>query len=235
MLELDTAELIGRVALAVVLGGLVGLEREISRQPAGFRTHVAVALGSALFGLISIHAFSPFTGRTAETNVRVDVTRVASQVAVGVGFLGAGAILKEGGSVRGLTTAASLWTTAAIGLAVGVGYYGAAIAATVALLIALAVLRSVRRLVRRRIAREEQVVTFHLATGVDPGGIVTELHALAGVEVRGLKLDQDLDSRTVVIAATLRGGPGVDLDATLAALSSRPDVDEMYLGGRRLS
>lgn len=232
MLELGDAAMIGRVALAVALGAVIGLEREISRQPAGFRTHVALSLGAALFGLISIHAFDSFTGETATTNVRIDVTRVASQVAVGVGFLGAGAILKEGGSVRGLTTAASLWTTAAIGLAVGVGYYSAAVAVTVALLVALVGLRSVRRLVRRRLAREEERVAFRLIVGADPGGVVTALHELAGVEVRELRVDQDPDTRTLVVTAVLRGGTGVELDAVLVPFAQRDDVEEVDRGRR---
>lgn len=232
MLELSDGELVGRVALAVALGGAIGIEREISGQPAGFRTHSALALGAALFGLISIHAFDPFTGDTAGTNVRIDVTRVASQVAVGVGFLGAGAILKEGGSVRGLTTAASLWTTAAIGLAVGVGYYAAALAVTVALLVALVGLRSVRRLVRRRLTLEEERVTMHLTAGASPASLVAALHELTGVDVRALHVDQDPDTRSLVVTAVLRGVPGVDVSAALAPFAERGDVDELFVGRR---
>src|SRR3981081_779537 len=97
LLELQNWVLFLRVLLAVALGGALGIEREIDAQPAGFRTHVVLCLGATLFGLISIHAFSPYTAVRANTNVQIDITRVASQVVVGVGFLGGGAILKEGG------------------------------------------------------------------------------------------------------------------------------------------
>src|SRR5713226_2943170 len=130
-----------RVLLAVVLGSVLGIEREIDAQPAGFRTHIVLCLGATLFGLISVHAFAPFEATRESTDVQIDVTRVASQVVVGVGFLGGGAILKYGASVRGLTTAASMWVTAAIGLAVGVGYYWPAVAVTVAKLVSLVLFR----------------------------------------------------------------------------------------------
>src|SRR5690349_6767845 len=95
--------------LSVVLGGLIGLERELHGHPAGLRTHILVCMGSALITLVSVYS--------ANLNgVRSDPTRISAQIVTGIGFLGAGAIIREGGSIRGLTTAASLWTTAAIGL-----------------------------------------------------------------------------------------------------------------------
>ena len=123
ILGLDQGEMVLRVLLAFVLGAAVGFERELDAQPAGFRTHILICLGAALFGMISVHAFSPYESIRATSNVQIDITRVASQVVVGVGFLGGGAILKYGPNVRGLTTAGSIWVTAAIGLAVGLGYY----------------------------------------------------------------------------------------------------------------
>lgn len=232
MLEISDAEMVGRVALAVALGGLVGIEREVSGQPAGFRTHVALSLGAMLFGMISIHAFDPFTADTPDSNVRIDVTRVASQVAVGVGFLGAGAILKQAGSIRGLTTAASLWTTAAIGLAVGVGWYAASAAVTAALLLSLVGLRSVRGIVRRRLARDEEDVRIHLVPGADLGDVVTELHELGGVSVAQLHVDQDPETGALVLTARVSGVPAVHLDVLLAPLADREDVDELHLLGR---
>lgn len=109
-LELDV-QMFLRLLVAVVLGALVGYERERAGKPAGVRTHGMVSLGAALFAVVSLHGF----GNAG------DPSRVAAQVVTGIGFLGAGAILHQRGSVHGLTTAASLWVTAAIGLAVGVG------------------------------------------------------------------------------------------------------------------
>ncbi|HEX7275962.1 MAG TPA: MgtC/SapB family protein, partial [Acidimicrobiales bacterium] len=141
----SNGDVVLRIALAVLLGGLVGLEREVSHQPAGLRTHITVALGAALFGVLSVHGFDAYVQARGDSNYQVDVTRVASQVVVGVGFLGAGAILKEGATVRGLTTAASLWATAAIGLAVGMGNFLAGSVTTAALLLSLVGLRAPRR------------------------------------------------------------------------------------------
>ena len=104
-------QMLVRLVVAVLLGSFVGYERERQGKPAGLRTHAMVALGAALFTVVSIYGFGPGT----------DTSRVAAMIVSGIGFLGAGAILHERGGVQGLTTAASLWVTAAIGIAVGVG------------------------------------------------------------------------------------------------------------------
>lgn len=132
---MDERTLILRLALAVVLGGLLGLERELRGHAAGLRTHLLVSLGSCLFTLVSISAGQ--TLDSAEPSfVRADVTRIASQIVVGIGFLGGGAILRHGNSVHGLTTAANLWLTASVGLAVGFGFFvGAAVTVGFALLV----------------------------------------------------------------------------------------------------
>lgn len=125
-------DLVLRLVLAAAFGAAVGLEREIHGHPAGMRTHLLVALGSALFTEMSIFGFGPGTPEAP-----VDPSRVAAQIVSGIGFLGAGAIIKEGLSVRGLTTAASLWATAAIGLACGAGLPFLAIAGTVIVIFSL--------------------------------------------------------------------------------------------------
>lgn len=149
MADLSVAEVVGRLLLAAVLGACIGAEREVDGQDAGLRTHLMLSLGAGLFGVISVGAWDQFADRTADTNFRVDVTRVASYVAAGIGFLGGGAILKQAGGVRGLTTAASLWVAAAVGLASGVGLWVAAVASTAGALMSLAVLKPVRDLMRR--------------------------------------------------------------------------------------
>jgi putative Mg2+ transporter-C (MgtC) family protein len=230
LLNLDGTVLVLRVLLAVLLGSALGIEREIDNQPAGFRTHILICLGAALFGLISVHAFAPFEASRNSTNVQIDVTRVASQVVVGVGFLGGGAILKYGASVRGLTTAASMWVAAAVGLAVGVGYYWAAVAVTVATLIALVVFRSLRDWIRRQFGRRREVVTFSLIPGADPTGLVGAIHELQNVEVRNLEIDSSGERAEVTVG--LRSGIGVRLDRLLADLASRDDVVQMALDER---
>ena len=126
-----------RLLIAAGLGGAIGLEREIKDQPAGLRTHLLVALGACLFTLISAYGF--------DGGVGTDVTRIASQVVVGIGFLGGGTILRHGGTVKGLTTAASLWIVAAIGLGVGAGFTLGSLVATGITLVALVGLKPLER------------------------------------------------------------------------------------------
>lgn len=123
-----------RLSTALLLGGLIGLEREQSNHAAGLRTNILVCLGACLLMLLSIYGFSDFV---KEANVRVDPARLAAAVITGVGFLGAGTILFTGKSITGLTTAASLWVVAAIGLAVGAGFYFASACVTVMVLLTL--------------------------------------------------------------------------------------------------
>jgi putative Mg2+ transporter-C (MgtC) family protein len=143
-------ELALRLLLAAGLAGIIGVEREITDQPAGFRTHILVGLGAALFAVISAYGFEAIAAGGPPAVVRADVTRVASQIVVGIGFLGGGAIVKYGASVRGLTTAASLWITAAIGTAIGIGMLALGCTVTVIALVAMIGLRPIRGIIRRR-------------------------------------------------------------------------------------
>jgi putative Mg2+ transporter-C (MgtC) family protein len=138
--SLAVGGLIGRIVLAAVLGGLIGFEREFREQPAGLRTHLLVSLGAGLFTMAGAYGVAGFVG---SGGVSFDPTRIAAQVVTGIGFLGAGAILSHGLTVRGLTTAAALWVTAAIGLAVGLGYLWGATITTLATLVALVGLKPV--------------------------------------------------------------------------------------------
>jgi putative Mg2+ transporter-C (MgtC) family protein len=131
MLTVTDWEWVGRLMLATLLGGLIGWERERAHRPAGLRTNMLVALGSALFTILSLDAFGS----------QADPSRVAAQIVVGIGFLGAGTLLRTGEWVRGLTTAAGLWAVAAIGMAVGVGYYWLAIGSTAIALTVLVIVR----------------------------------------------------------------------------------------------
>lgn len=141
-----------RLVVASVLGALIGLEREIHDHPAGMRTHLLVSLGSAGFTLLSIRAFTEGGG---------DPGRIAAQIVTGVGFLGAGAILKEGATVRGLTTAASLWAVAAVGMAAGAGSWRIAIVTTFLVIVSLWPLR---RITERFVGRDDHRVRLQLAT-----------------------------------------------------------------------
>ncbi len=121
-----------KMVIVILLSGIIGYEREHSHRPAGFRTHILVAVGSALVMMTSAYVFKEYEGITA-----FDPTRLGAQVISGIGFLGAGTILREGFSVKGLTTAASLWAVSCIGLAVGAGYYVGAITTTLVIYLTL--------------------------------------------------------------------------------------------------
>lgn len=141
-------EIILRLVAAAILGGLVGLERERLEWAAGLRTHMLVCVGAALMMIVSAFGFSDILGTP---NVSLDPSRVAAQVVSGIGFLGAGTILfLRQEVIRGLTTAASLWTVAGVGLAVGGGLYVAAVAATALVVLILAVVRPIERRLFRR-------------------------------------------------------------------------------------
>ena len=222
---LSDVEVALRIIAALLLGGLIGLEREISHQPAGLRTHIAVALGAALFGVISVHGFDAYVQDRAASNYQIDVTRVASQVVVGIGFLGGGTILKHGANVHGLTTAASLWVTAAVGLAAGVGSLMAATVTTAALLISLVGLRAPRERIRRRLARGRATVTIQLRPGSDPPEVIQALLAVPRLEVRNLSLAQN--DAGCAIEADVVGPVGVQLSNLLLAVADRADVVDL--------
>ena len=148
--NLDLWEVAARLAVAAALTGAVGLEREFRERAAGLRTHMLVGVGSALFTIVSAYAWGDFIfDRTQGT--AFDPTRIAAQIVTGIGFLGAGVIIRQGLSIRGVTTAAGLWVAAAIGMAVGAGYWGAALIGTGVVLVGLGPLRMTEGwIVRRR-------------------------------------------------------------------------------------
>ena len=129
-----TLDFILRLFVAALLGGIIGLEREYREKAAGLRTHFLVALGSALFMIVSAYGFD---GALTNSQMRLDVSRIAAQVVSGIGFIGAGTMIFQKNSVHGLTTAACVWVTAAIGLTCGAGMYLLAVSATLLVLIGL--------------------------------------------------------------------------------------------------
>ena len=126
-----------RILIACLLGGVIGLEREYREKAVGFRTHFLVSLGSALFMIISAYGFEGVLSEDFQSPIRLDVSRIAAQVVTGIGFIGAGTIIFQKNTVRGLTTAAGVWVTAAIGMACGGGMYLLATVSTVMVLVGL--------------------------------------------------------------------------------------------------
>lgn len=203
-----------RLLLAGVLGGVIGWQRESADKPAGFRTHIIVCVGSALFTLISAVGFF---GSGA------DPARVASNIVVGIGFLGAGTIWRTGASVQGLTTAASLWTVAAIGTAAGIGYYFGSVATTVIVMSVLTLLKVFEiRIPRRGVGHVVMVMADRPG---QLGRIGTVLGAF-GVNIEHVDLSARMDNK-VVLALAARIPPRVSRDDILVALGDVEGVEEV--------
>lgn len=217
-------ELAGRLGAALVLGATIGFEREVNGQVAGLRTHMSVALGAALFAIVSVYGFDEFVGPRAESNVQVDVTRVASNIVTGVGFLGGGAILKEGSSVRGVTTAASLWVTAAVGLAVALGMYSMACLTALALILCLTLLRAPRLRLRQRFgdtASGDEELVIRLRAEADAEPVIGALRAIPDLEVRSVTFGPKGER---VVRAEVRGP---NLEIRLTELAERDEIVEL--------
>lgn len=172
-----------RVLLALVCGGGIGLERELSNHAAGFRTHILVCVGSAAIMLLSIYGFGDFV---TEANVRLDPARLAAQVISGIGFLGAGAIMRSGTSVKGLTTAASIWVVAAIGLCIGAGFLYCAFLVTSTVIVCLFILNKIEKQFMRNRRDQQVMITF-----IDhPGdlGKITSSFGEHGIQVNHIQI-----------------------------------------------
>jgi putative Mg2+ transporter-C (MgtC) family protein len=180
---LSWEEALLRLALAALFGGVIGIEREFREREAGLRTHMLVSVGSALFTITSAYGFRDFLVQGGAV-VRADPSRVAAQIVTGIGFLGAGAIIRQGLAIRGLTTAATLWVCAAIGLAAGTGYYSAALMTT---LVALFLLWPMR-IVARRLFDRPHTHRLEVRLGGE-GGASGVLDVLERLGVRVLSFD----------------------------------------------
>ncbi|HEY8908760.1 MAG TPA: MgtC/SapB family protein [Desulfosporosinus sp.] len=178
-----------RLFLACVFGGIVGYQRERHGAPAGFRTHILVSLGASLIMVLSMYGFSDFT------SVNKDPARLAAQVVSGIGFLGAGTILRDKTSIKGLTTAASLWVVSAIGLAVGAGFYFSSFVTTFLVFITLE--RSIE-LYFFRSSQVIKVITVNGTCKVKEINRIFELHRIASQNISLTLLQQEEQNRTVI-------------------------------------
>lgn len=206
-------DIVVRLVAAAVLGALIGLEREIHDHPAGMRTHLLVALGSAGFTVLSIQGF-PAPG--------ADPARIAAQIVTGVGFLGAGAILKEGATIRGLTTAASLWAVAAVGMAAGAGAWMVAAVTTILVIVSLWPLRIVTE---RFVGRQQHRIHVQVATGPHGLGALVTAVVDAGGTIAHLTSSQATDGR-LSVTAEIRA---VDVATGAAITAAIGDLDGVDL------
>jgi putative Mg2+ transporter-C (MgtC) family protein len=192
-----------RLVVAGALGGAIGLERELRERQAGLRTHLVVCVGSALFTIVSAYGFREFLVHGGSV-VRADPTRIAAQIVSGIGFLGAGAIIRQGLSVRGLTTAATLWLVAAIGMASGAGYYSAALITTGLALLTLGPLRIVAYRTVHRLRPQVDRLLVEIPAGGSPGAVLEAIERRGG-RVVALEIEQDGDRRNIAVDIELRG------------------------------
>jgi len=189
-----------RLVLATFLGGLVGIEREQNNHPAGFRTHILVCVGSTLVMLISMYGFQEFFDE--HNNIVVsDPARLAAQVVSGIGFLGAGTILVHGGTIRGLTTAASLWVVAGIGLALGAGFYFGAILATILVLLSLIVLMRLEEL----FIKKSHLHLIDLKVEDTPGklGAIATLLGKKNISIRKISIEDPKEGEEGLLHLTI--------------------------------
>ncbi|ABR47413.1 MgtC/SapB transporter [Alkaliphilus metalliredigens QYMF] len=215
---LSTQEVAGRLLLAVVLGGLIGVERESVRRGAGFRTHILVCIGSTLVMLISIFIFE-----TYRHQANLDPARLGAQVISGIGFLGAGTIIKEGFSIKGLTTAASLWAIASIGLALGIGFYSGAIMSTLIIYIALKVFPMLEWL----IPDQRKYLAIELLLINQPGqiGKITDLLGKNGISITNISMDMDTDeSETAILTLQLKKNTFQSKEDVVKLLSDNREI-----------
>jgi putative Mg2+ transporter-C (MgtC) family protein len=191
-----------RLVVAAALGGAIGFERELREREAGLRTHMLVSVGSALFTIVSAYGFTSFI-ESGSSAVRADPTRIAAQIVTGIGFLGAGAIIRMGISVRGLTTAASLWVVAAIGMAAGAGYWSASLITTGLVLLFLWPVRIVAYRLLVLVRPEEGRLAVELEEGGSAAPVLEELERLHA-EVDNLEFHDLPDGRSLLIAVRYR-------------------------------
>ena len=199
MPDLSTGEALLRLLIAAGLGGAIGLERELRDHEAGFRTHLLVALGACVFTLVSAYAWQDWTFSN-RSGVVFDPTRIAAQIVTGIGFLGAGAIIVRGISVRGLTTAATLWVVAAIGMAAGTGDYEVGVGAAVLVLVSLGPLKLISTRLMARVRPEEAELAILLAPGGEASRVL-ECIEQAGGRVRNVEFGDERTLDIVLMAS----------------------------------
>jgi len=215
MVEVFRLELLGQLALATLLGGAIGLERELGGKPAGLRTNILICMGSTLYTQLSL----------AMVHGSVDATRVAGQIVTGVGFIGAGTILHARGAIVGLTSAATIWVVAAIGVALGAGHYPEALLSTLMVLVVLAGMGRIEVVVQR------QLSLSHLTIHARPDGApLEELETV--VRRAGLQITEQRSRREnvdLVIEFDVRGPKRLH-DQAMIALLHHPAVRTVSTG-----
>lgn len=210
---------LARLGLAFLLGGLIGLERETHGQAAGLRTHVVVTIGAALITLISLRVAEMGTGPNT------DPGRIAAQIVTGIGFLGAGAILRYGMTIRGLTTAACLWTSAGIGMACGIGFWFGAVATTGLTVIATHVLDRFEKKFKLDIT----VKRIHIRAR-EGAGVLEQVEAVLKKErirMKSIGIDRDFTEKSIQLKITVNMSENINFESLFERLNEIKTVERV--------
>jgi putative Mg2+ transporter-C (MgtC) family protein len=222
---IDPVDAFSRIALAGLLGTAVGFEREVHGHLAGLRTHALVGVGAALFTLVGAYGF-----RSGFGHASIDPTRVSAQIVSGIGFIGGGVILRDRGSVRGVTTAAALWTTAALGMAAGAGQLALALSGLLVVMSALVALRLARDHAPLGPFRPIQSIDVVYERGHGTLGPIIDAIENAGATLERLTIDDEESTRSVHLLVRARDRDG--LRTRLGALGELPEVTDLVYSGR---
>lgn len=230
---ISKTKIVARLILAAIIGGLIGAEREASNRPAGLRTHTLVSIGSALIMLISIDVFYDFkTGMPLG-----DPARLAAQVVSGIGFLGAGTIMRTKNNIRGLTTAASLWVCAGIGLAIGSGYYLGGLLTTGIVLLNLISIRTFEKKVKRKKNKTLEIV------GIRRQGLISEISnllekydaAIKNISIIDNEFEDDNQNITIKIHFRIKTPRTFYFNGFIDEIYQITDIVEVVLDGTDIS
>ena len=217
----DEYQIVARLGLAFLLGGLIGLEREIHGQAAGLRTHMVVTLGAALITLISLKVSLMGSG------VPADPGRIAAQIVSGIGFLGAGAIIRYGMTIRGLTTAACLWTSAGIGMACGIGFWFGALVTAGLTVIATFVFDRVEKKYL-----QDSSVKLIVIRASEGGGVletVEEIFKKESIRMKSIGIEKDFVEKILQLNITVNMSEKINLENLLDRLNDVPNVQRVEI------
>lgn len=218
-LEIDFLQNIGEILfkliLALILGGLIGFEREFSGKAAGLRTNILICVGAATFTIVSLI----FGGETETT----DVSRVAAQIVTGIGFLGAGTIIQARGEVRGLTSAATIWVVAAIGLSLGAGYYSLAFVCTAVVMVALMILGRIEK----GVSGKQETLRYEITLENSPGAIEKVQHVLRKSQVDLFVTDITKEGEAACLAVRVSASQAAHEGLT-KTLTPLPEVRKIH-------
>ena len=227
--EISEWEIIIRISLTALFCGLVGFEREIRDQPAGMRTHILVGTGAAIFTIVSAYGFSEFVVGTPKGAVSLaDPTRIAAQIVTGIGFLGGGVIIYSKMTVRGLTTAATLWIAAAIGISCGAGMWFLALWGTIGAILTLVGLRYLSRPIVSRVKTDFAVLNFEVTKEKRLSEALSVVSGY-GADVRSMATEQS--GELLLVSVELMLNSDCDSPAMVQSLSQSKGVKSASMSG----